>query len=208
MIEGRMTKVYRELVLLSRKKYSHREQLMIEIMKTKCYKLEIRSRGGAKVSNSLGLLEYETKILIIIEKMLIIANLSCDILDLLKLKDPKREIFLQKVMALVQEINAVKIEFEKGCRLFRSAIEINCLLELLFEEIYNDGLFVRSINKERKEEVRSSAQIESQKKIFGKDVTLILISVLDEVGRIKRVSKNLPNVLGFNAHHIMGLSIN
>ena len=61
-----MTKAYRELVFLSRKKNSHREQLIIDVIKSKCYKLEIMSRGGAKVANASSLLEYENKIVYIL----------------------------------------------------------------------------------------------------------------------------------------------
>lgn len=53
-----MTRAYRELVFMSRKKNSHREQITIDVMKSKCYQMEIKSRGGAKVANALSLLEY------------------------------------------------------------------------------------------------------------------------------------------------------
>lgn len=58
--------------------------------------------------------------------------------------------FLSKVMTLIKEIELTKIEFDKGVKLYRAAVEINCLVDILFKEVYNDGLFVRKLNKERR----------------------------------------------------------
>lgn len=35
-----------------------------------------------------------------------------------------------------------------------------------------------------------------------------MIKVIDEVGKITKVSNNIPNVLGYASHSLVGLSIN
>lgn len=47
-----------------------------------------------------------------------------------------------------------------------------------------------------------------QKQLFNKDKALVVLNVLDEVGKISRVSNNLPNVLGYTSNSLIGLSIN
>ena len=52
-VDGKFTHVFRELIFTSRKNNSHREQLCLDILKSKCYRIENQSRGGAKVVNAL-----------------------------------------------------------------------------------------------------------------------------------------------------------
>jgi PAS domain S-box-containing protein len=45
-------------------------------------------------------------------------------------------------------------------------------------------------------------------RIFNKKTTAIFINILDETGRITKVSKNLPAVLGHSPSDLLGKSIN
>ena len=103
------------------------------------------------MANASSLIEYESKIVFVMEKILIISNYAIELLSLLKVKDPKKEIFLAKAMVLIEEIEKVKVEVNKTVTLYRAAVEINALIEIIFKEIYNDGLFMRKIEKDRRE---------------------------------------------------------
>jgi hypothetical protein len=87
---GTFTYVFRELIFQSRKNYSHRKQLLIEILKVKCYELESKSRGGAKMTNTEDLLKFENLFVKFLGNMLLIGDNSISILRLLQYKEPKR----------------------------------------------------------------------------------------------------------------------
>lgn len=59
----RIIKAFKSAVVLSRKKSSHRNELIINILKRKCYYMECESRGSSKQMDSLLLLEYEVRII-------------------------------------------------------------------------------------------------------------------------------------------------
>lgn len=56
--QEKIAKLFTQAVLMSRKKNSHREEIILDILKRKCYSLEVESRGSTKMANSLLLLEY------------------------------------------------------------------------------------------------------------------------------------------------------
>lgn len=45
-------------------------------------------------------------------------------------------------------------------------------------------------------------------RLFNKKTAAIFINILDEVGKIAKVSKNIPAVLGYSPRDLLGLSIN
>jgi len=51
-------------------------------------------------------------------------------------------------------------------------------------------------------------QKELKERFFGEKTTVIFINVLEEIGKIIHISKNLPGVLGYQPSNLLGLSIN
>ncbi len=64
------------------------------------------------------------------------------------------------------------------------------------------------IENKSKTHVINKAQKEVRIKLFNETTAVIFINILDEVGKIVKVSKNLPSVLGYAPHNLIGLSIN
>lgn len=81
-------------------------------------------------------------------------------------------------------------------------------MHLFFRQLYNDCVFVREINSKFRDEINQINHRRIQKQLFTKEVALIVVNVLDEVGKITKVSKNIPHVLGYTAYSLVGLSIN
>ena len=44
--------------------------------------------------------------------------------------------------------------------------------------------------------------------MFSKDAALVVVNISDEIGKITKVSNNMPNVLGYSSHTLIGMSIN
>jgi len=44
--------------------------------------------------------------------------------------------------------------------------------------------------------------------LFSKDAALVVVNISDEIGKITKVSNNMPNVLGYSSHTLIGMSIN
>lgn len=88
------------------------------------------------------------------------------------------------------------------------AAELLTLMQLFFRQLYNDYIFIRDTNSELSDEANSSRNKIIQKQLFNKDTALIVLNVLDQVGKITNVSNNMPNLLGYMASSLIGLSIN
>ena len=56
--------------------------------------------------------------------------------------------------------------------------------------------------------VTSLIQKQTKTRLFNKKTTAIFINILDETGRITKVSKNLSAVLGHSPSDLLGKSIN
>jgi hypothetical protein len=84
--EGHFTFVFRELLFCSRKNNSHRNQLALEILKSKCYRMESQSRGGTKVLSALDVLSYETYIIDLITNIILISDKSISLLTFIQKK--------------------------------------------------------------------------------------------------------------------------
>lgn len=54
--EEKISKTFKDAVIILRRKNSHRDELTIKILKNKCFHLERESRGSIKTANSLLLL--------------------------------------------------------------------------------------------------------------------------------------------------------
>lgn len=81
-------------------------------------------------------------------------------------------------------------------------------MELFFRQLYNDSIFLREVMSSMREETYTQNHKLIQKQLFSKDTALVVINVLDEVGKISKVSNNMQNVLGYTSHSLIGLSIN
>jgi hypothetical protein len=56
--------------------------------------------------------------------------------------------------------------------------------------------------------ITSLTQKQVKSRLFNKKTAAVFINILDEVGKIAKVSKNIPAVLGYSPRDLLGLSIN
>jgi PAS domain S-box-containing protein len=59
-----------------------------------------------------------------------------------------------------------------------------------------------------REQMESLTQKKERKKLFNQHSGVIFLSLLEDVGKITRVSKNIKQVLGYTSGDLVGLSIN
>jgi transcriptional regulator with PAS, ATPase and Fis domain len=140
--------------------------------------------------------------------MLIIGDKSISILRLLQSKDPKREIFAHEVKHLVNLINKNKEVIERMRCINDMSVEGQSLMRIMFSEFYNDLEFIKDMEQRSRLYVASIAQKQVKARLFNKKTTAILINILDEPGKINKISKNLPAVLGYSPDDLLGKSIN
>jgi hypothetical protein len=81
-------------------------------------------------------------------------------------------------------------------------------MKVMFNEFYNDLEFVKDMEQKSRIHITSLAQKQLKTRLFNKKTTAIFINILDEPGKITRVSKNLPAVLGHSPSDLLGKSIN
>ena len=82
------------------------------------------------------------------------------------------------------------------------------LMKVMFNEFYNDLEFDKDMEQKSRIHVTSLAQKQIKTRLFNRKTTAIFINILDEPGKITRVSKNLPAVLGHSPSDLLGRSIN
>lgn len=56
--------------------------------------------------------------------------------------------------------------------------------------------------------ITSLAQKQVKTRLFNKKTATIFLNILDEPGKITKVSKNIPAVLGYSSIELLGKSIN
>lgn len=81
------------------------------------------------------------------------------------------------------------------------------MLKLLFEDLHKDSEFEKGLEEKHREYILSAIQMSYRKKLFNSKTSVIFINALDEVGKVTKVSNNIVDILGYNAHHLIGSSI-
>lgn len=56
--------------------------------------------------------------------------------------------------------------------------------------------------------VLNDSQKELKEKLFNDKSVVLFINILEEIGKVVKISKNLPAVLGYEPTNLLGLSIN
>lgn len=82
------------------------------------------------------------------------------------------------------------------------------LIRIMFIDFYSDLGFVDEIQSKSRVRIVSLAQKQIKIRLFDKKACVVFLNILDEPGKITRVSKNLPAVLGHSASELVGKSIN
>lgn len=77
-----------------------------------------------------------------------------------------------------------------------------------FGQLYYDSAFLKEVQKWLGESVLNDNQKTVKLKLFNDKSVVIFINILEEIGKIVKISKNLPTVLGYEPNNLLGLSIN
>ncbi len=70
----------------------------------------------------------------------------------------------------------------------------------MFLNLYDDREFLKEMANAARALVESANQKATKIKVFQKTCSSVFINILDEVGKISKISKNFPEVLGYMPH--------
>ena len=76
----------------------------------------------------------------------------------------------------------------------------------MFGQFMQDSGFVESFRSgDKYNSHRTDRRLKET--LFDENTVMVFLNMLDEMGRIVRTSKNLPNILGYNPHELEGIEI-
>lgn len=78
----------------------------------------------------------------------------------------------------------------------------------MFVRLLNDQEFVRQLDIRNRNHTEPVAHKILKELLFGEQTAVLFLNIQEDVGKIVKVSKNLPAVLGYASSSLVGQSVN
>jgi hypothetical protein len=77
-----------------------------------------------------------------------------------------------------------------------------------YGQLYSDNAFLKEVQRWMGDSIPNETQKDFKETIFNEKSVVVFINILEEIGKVVKISKNLPAVLGYEPTNLLGLSIN
>ena len=129
-------------------------------------------------------------------------------MKLLQAKEPLNLTLGESVNRIMDLLIGNQHRIKKILQLNENSSEAFFLLGKTFGEMCLDSEFVGEQEKWKMELNGLGTAKEIKTQLFSEGTSVIFLNVLEDVGKISRVSKNIPAVLGYSSSELLGISIN
>jgi hypothetical protein len=151
---------------------------------------------------------FEESIVRFLENLLRAAELAVSIFRFLQHREGRKQVLARSVQRLMGLLVDDKAVLRSMLELNEYSPEAKFLLAQVYREFYQDHQFLKEMEKWSLEAQGLAGQKELKEQLFSEKTTVVFVNILEEMGKIVRISKNLPGVLGFIPSNLIGLSIN
>ena len=125
------------------------------------------------------------------------CELSISILKFMQSKEGRKETLALVVAKLMDTLEENQVVIRELFQLNEYSPEVKFLLIKTYGMLYNDVNFLKETQKWMNESLLIENQKELKEKLFHEKSVAVFINILEELGKVVKISKNLPSVLGY-----------